>query len=66
MTNLERQEIKESILHYLADDWNNHKRGKGHKENVALFDRKDGYACFYNIDLFDIMDKVVKGIWSVE
>lgn len=66
MTNKERQEIKESILHYLCDDWNNHKRGLAHKENVGLFDREDGYACFYDIDLFDIMDKVVKGIWSVE
>ena len=39
-----RLAIKESILHYLCDDWNNHKRGKAHKENQSLFDRKDGYA----------------------
>ena len=24
--------IKKSKLHYLCDDWNNHKRGKAHNE----------------------------------
>ena len=57
--------IKNSILHYLCDDWNNHKRGKAHKENQALFDRTDGYAIWTKIDLEMVMEKVVKGIWSV-
>ena len=60
-----RRAIKKSILHYLCDDWNNHKRGKPHKENQALFDRQDGYAIWNNIDLEMVMEKVVKGIWSV-
>lgn len=58
--------IKDSILHYLCDDWNNHKRGKAHKENQALFDRKDGYAIWSNIDLEMVMEKVVNGIWSAD
>ena len=62
MTNVElaklRIEIKNSILHYLCDDWNNHKRGKAHKEN--------GYAIWTNTDLEMVMEKVVKGIWSVD
>ena len=61
-----RTEIKNSILHYLCDDWNNHKRGKAHKENQAIFDRKDGYAIWNGIDLEMVMEKVVKGIWSVD
>lgn len=61
-----RIEIKNSILHYLCDDWNNHKRGKAHKENQAIFDRKDGYAIWNDIDLEMVMEKVVKGIWSVD
>lgn len=60
-----RIDIKNSILHYLCDDWNNHKRGKAHKENQAIFDRKEGYAIWNNIDLEMVMEKVVKGIWSV-
>lgn len=66
MTNEERQIIKKNILHYLADDWNNHKRGKAHKENMALFDKKSGKCNWTDIELYDVMDKVVKGIWSVE
>ena len=65
ITNL-RLVIKKSILHYLCDDWNNHKRGKGHKENQAIFDEKDGYAVFSGTDLEMVMDKVVSGIWSVD
>ena len=60
-----RLAIKKSILHYLCDDWNNHKRGKAHKENLAIFDRKDGHAIWCNIDLEMVMEKVIKGIWSV-
>lgn len=56
--------IKDNILHYLCDDWNNHKRGKAHKENQALFDRKDGYPIWTIIDLEMVMEKVVNGIWS--
>ena len=58
--------IKDSILHYLADDWNNHKRGKAHKENQALFDREEGFCCWNGIDLEMVMEKVVKGIWSTD
>lgn len=58
--------IKDNILHYLADDWNNHKRGKAHKENQALFDRKDGFAIWTRIDLDMVMEKVVNGIWSAD
>lgn len=61
-----RKEIKDSILHYLADDWNNHKRGRAHRENQAIFDREYGFACFDGTDLEMVMDKVVKGIWSVD
>ena len=61
-----RTEIKNSILHYLCDDWNNHKRGKAHKENQAIFDREEGYAIWNGIDLEMVMEKVVKGIWSVD
>lgn len=60
-----RLAIKNSILHYLCDDWNNHKRGKAHKENQAIFDREKGYAIWCNTDLEMVMEKVVKGIWSV-
>lgn len=69
MTSIELAEyrlaIKDSILHYLTDDWNNHKKGKAHKENQALFDKKEGYAIWSETDLEMVMEKVVKGIWSV-
>ena len=65
MSNI-RMQIKDSIMHYLCDDWNNHKRGKEHKENQALFDRKYGYAIWNNTDLEMIMEKVVKGIYAVD
>lgn len=61
-----RLTIKKSILHYLCDDWSNHKRGKTYKENQAIFDEKDGYAVFSGTDLEMVMDKVVSGIWSVD
>ena len=60
-----RLAIKESILHYLCDDWNNRKRGKAHKENQAIFDREEGWAIYCNTDLEMVMEKVVKGIRSV-
>ena len=60
-----RLAIKKSILHYLCDDWNNHKRGKAHKENQAIFDKEDGKAIWCNTDLEMVMEKVIKGIWSV-
>lgn len=50
----------------MCDDWNNHKRGKAHKENQAIFDRKDGFAIWSDIDLEMVMDKVVSGIWSAD
>lgn len=58
--------IKDNILHYLADDWNNNKRSKVHSENQALFNRKLGYPCWSIIDLEMVMEKVVKGIWSAD
>lgn len=58
--------IKENILHYLTDDWNNHKRGRAHKENVAIFDRGDGFAIWNETDLEMVMEKVVNGIWSAD
>lgn len=63
MTNGDVQTIKEEILHYLCDDWNNHKRGKAHRENQAIFDRKEGYQVFCNVDLEMVMDKVVKALY---
>ena len=63
MTNGDIQIIKEEILHYLCDDWNNHKRGKAHKENQAIFDRKEGHQVFHNTDLEMVMDKVVKALY---
>ena len=54
--------IKKSILHYLCDDWNNHKRGKAHKENQSIFDREDGFAIWCGTDLEMVMEEVVKGI----
>ena len=63
MTNGDIQIIKEEILHYLRDDWNNHKRGKAHKENQAIFDRKEGYQVFHGTDLEMVMDKVVKALY---
>ena len=63
MTNKDVQIIKEEILHYLCDDWNNHKRGKAHKENQAIFDRKDSKAKFLGTDLEMVMDKVVKALY---
>ena len=63
MTNGDIQIIKEEILHYLCDDWNNHKRGKAHKENQAIFDREEGYQVFHNTDLEMVMDKVVRALY---
>ena len=60
-----RLAIKKSILHYLCDDWNNHKRGKAHKENQAIFDKENGKAIWCGTDFEMVMEKVVKGIWSV-
>ena len=60
-----RLAIKKSILHYLCDDWNNHKRGKAHNENQAIFNKENGRAIWVGTDLEMVMEKVVKGIWSV-
>lgn len=69
LTDVELEEyrlaIKKSILHYLCEDWNNHKRGNVRKENQAIFDRENGYAIWNNTDLEMVMEKVVKGIWNV-
>ena len=63
MTNGDVQIIKEEILHYLCDDWNNHKRGKAHKENQAIFDREEGYQVFGGTDLIMVMDRVIKALY---
>ena len=63
MTNGDIQIIKEEILHYLCDDWNNHKRGKAHKENQAIFDRKKGYTIFGGTHLEIVMDNVIQTLY---
>lgn len=59
MTNKEAQIIKEEIIHWLCDDWNN----GAHKENQAIFDRKDGRAIYSGTDLEMVMDKVVNALY---
>ena len=61
-----RLSIKDSIIHYLCDDWNNHKRGKAHKENVAIFDKEYGSPVWCSTNLSMVMGKVVPAIWSVD
>lgn len=61
-----RLAIKDSIIHYLCDDWNNRKRGKAHKENAAIFDKEDGSPIWCGTDLSMVMEKVVTAIWSVD
>lgn len=56
--------IKKAILHYLCDDWNNHKRGKAHDENQSIFNRQEGWQVFDETDLDMVMEKVVKGLSS--
>lgn len=65
LENKYKRAIKKSIIHYLTDDWNNHKRGKAHRENVALYDKEDGKPIWVGLELSDIMEKIVKGIWAV-
>ena len=48
------KEIKESILHYLCDDF---------AGNQAIFNRSEGYACFNETNLEMVMDKVTNGIY---
>lgn len=49
------QEIKKAILKQLTDNKDT---------NQAIFDLKEGYACFNGTNLEMVMDKVVKGIYS--
>ena len=61
---LGRAEVVEIKYH---DTYNNQMvHQKAHKENVAIFDREKGYAIWTNTDLEMVMEKVVKGIWSVD
>lgn len=53
ITNKARNILKKKILKCLTEDF---------KRNQALYDKKEGYACWNGIDLEMIMDKVVKGI----
>lgn len=64
MTNKERHEIKENILKFLTEEWNNHKRGRAHDENQPIFDGLTGHPVYNGTDLEMVMDKVVKGIWK--
>ena len=57
MDNKELQVIKKEIMHYLCDDF---------KNNQAIFDKKEGFACFYDTDLTMVMDKVVNGLKSAQ
>ena len=57
MTNKEVQIIKNEILHYLCDDW---------EQNQAIFNRKEGYQVFNGTDLTMVMDKVVCGLKSAQ
>lgn len=57
MTNKEVQIIKNEILHYLCDDWEN---------NKAIFDRISGYVIFNGTDLTMVVDKVVHGLKSAQ
>lgn len=57
MTNKNVKLIKEEILHYLCDDF---------KNNQALFDRSEGFACFNDTSLTMVMDKVVIGLKSAQ
>lgn len=57
MNNKELQIIKKEILHYLADNF---------KGNQAIFDRKEGWQVFSEIDLDMVMDKVVAGLYSAK
>lgn len=57
MTNSELKLIKKQILHYLCDDFEN---------NQAIFDKKEGFQVFNRTDLTMVMDKVVKGLKSVQ
>lgn len=49
------QEVKKAILCKLTADKD---------KNMAIFDLKEGYACFNGTNLEMVMDKVVEGIWS--
>lgn len=49
------QEIKKAILKRLTD---------GKDNNQAIFDLKEGYACFNGTNLEMVMNKVVDGIYS--
>ena len=49
------KEIKKAILKRLTD---------GKDNNQAIFDLKEGYACFNGTNLEMVMDKVVDGIYS--
>jgi len=57
MTNKEVKLIKEEILHHLCDDF---------KNNQAIFDRKEGFACFNGTNLTMVMDKIVNGLKSAQ
>lgn len=49
----ERNFIKKKILKCLTEDFDG---------NQAIFDKKEGWACFNGTDLHMVMDKVAKGL----
>ncbi len=53
MTNKERNIIKKCILKCLTEDF---------KNNQAIFNKAEGFACYNDTDLDMVMDKVVKGL----
>jgi hypothetical protein len=53
MTNKELLICKKKILKCLTEDF---------KNNQAIFDKKEGFQCFNNTDLYMVMECVVKGL----
>ena len=49
---------KKKILKCLVEDFE-----YGNKKNQAIFDKKEGWACFNGTDLEMVMDKVVLGLY---
>ena len=68
MTKKEIKICKEKILKCLTEDFTYGRRKDGKplkcpNLNQAIFDNKEGYACFGNTDLKMVMDKVMLGLY---
>ena len=55
--NKELKLIKNEILHYLCDDFEN---------NQAIFDKEKGYSIFSETDLTMVVEKIVGGLKSIQ